>query len=320
MKRRVFIRGMASIGAILASPFGARAQATPARIGILIGGISNPEPFLKNFREGLEALGHVEGRTFRLEVGLSEGQGERLPSLAAEFVRQKVEVLVAVQTPAAQAVKSVASNIPTVMIAGDPVGTGLVSSLARPGGNITGISTATAEASGKCVQFLREMVPALKRVAAVCNSLDPFHQSFLEQIRRSGAAVGVTTVPLFYKGPDDFETAFASAPNSFDAAVIQPTLGSGRPAELAIARRVPAASPNRPFVLAGSLLSYSGNQAAMHRDAATYVDRILKGARPADLPVQQPTIFDLVVNRKTAAVLGLTIPTTLLATADEVVE
>lgn len=320
MRRRSFINGAASAGVILASPFGARAQATPARIGVLVGPTPTLEPFLKNFRERLLALGYVEGRAFHLELRLSEGQAERLPSLAAELVRLKVDVIVALQTPNAEVAKSATSAIPIVMVAGDPVGTGLIASLARPGGNITGISTATAEASGKCVQFLRDMLPALKRVAAVCNSLDPFSQRFLEQIKQTGAALDVAVVPLFYRGPDGLETAFASAPASFEAAVMQPSLGATRLAKLAMARRLPAASPDRVFAMAGGLLSYSGNQAQMFRDAATYVDKILKGAHPADLPVQQPTTFDLVLNIKTAAALGLTISPALIATADEVIE
>lgn len=320
MKRREFIGGVASAGAVLASSFGARAQARPARIGVLLGVAQTQWPGLENLREGLRALGHVEGRTFDLEVRHNEGQINRLPSLAAELVRLNVDVIVAVNTPAAQAAKAATSDIPIIMFAGDPVSTGLVTSLARPGGNITGISSATAEAGGKCVQYLREIQPSLKRVAAVCNIFDPFHESFLDQIRQGGAAIGVDAVPLFYKGPDEFEAAFASAPATFDAAVIQPTLGAIRSAELAVARRLPAASPNRAFALAGGLLSYSGNQAQMYRDMVPYIDRILKGARPADLPVQLPATFDLVVNKKAAAVLGLTIPPTFLATADEVIE
>ena len=151
-------------------------------------------------------------------------------------------------------------------------------------------------------------------------SLDPFSQQFLEQIQQAAAALGVAAVPLFYKGPDGFEAAFTSEPAAFEAAVIQPSLGSTRPAEFAVVRRLPSASPNRVFALAGGLLSYSGNQARMFSDAADYVDKILKGARPADLPVQQPTVFDLVVNKKTAAALGLSIPPSLLATAEELVE
>ncbi|MBM3536372.1 MAG: hypothetical protein FJX55_00880 [Alphaproteobacteria bacterium] len=320
MRRRSFIGGVASVGATLASPVRVRAQTPPARIGVLVGPTTTLDPFLKDFRERLLALGYVEGRTFNLEIRVSEGRVERSPLLAAELVREKVDVIVALQTPNAEAAKSATSAIPIVMIAGDPVGTGLIANLARPGGNITGISTATAEASGKCVQFLREMLPALKRVAAVCNSLDPFSKPFLEQIQQAGAALGVAAVPLFYKGPGGFEAAFASEPAVFDAAVIQPSLGATIPAEFAVVRRIPSASPNRVFALAGGLLSYSGNQAQMFRDAADYVDKILKGTRPADLPVQQPTVFDLVVNKRAAAALGLSIPPSLLATADEIVE
>jgi putative ABC transport system substrate-binding protein len=319
VKRRAFLGAAASAGTALAWPLATFAQATPARVGVLVGGIYSTAAFLKTFREGMHALGHVEGRTFHLEIRSAEGQAERLQA-AAELVRLKVDVVIALQTPNAEAVKSITSDIPMVMATGDPVGTGLVASLARPGGNITGFSTATAEAGGKCVQILRDILPALKRVAAICNSLDPFSALFLHVMQQAGTDLGVTVSPVFCKGAGEIETAFAAARTGFDAAIIQPSLGAARPAELAVALRLPAASPNRGFAQTGGLLSYSGNQAQLFRDTATFVDKILKGARPADMPVQQPTTFDLVINMKTAAALGLTISPTILATADEVIE
>ncbi len=298
------------------------AQQLPARLGILVGGIPNPGPFLKNFREGLQALGYDEGRNIRLEIRSAEGRGERLPALAAELVRLNVDIIVTYQTPTAQAAKDATSEIPIVMAsAGDPVGTGLVASLARPGGNITGMATATAEAGGKCVQLLRELSPAARRVAALCNELDPFSAPFLEQVQQAATLSGIAAVPVFSRGPADLERAFAAiAGHAADLAVMQPSLGTTRVAELAVAQRLPAASPTRAFALAGGLISYSGNQAQIFRDSATYVDRILKGARAADLPVQLPTTFDLVVNLRTAKALGVEVPSTLLWTADEVIE
>jgi putative ABC transport system substrate-binding protein len=294
-----------------------------ARLGVLIGGVPDPGPFLRFFREGLQAHGYVEGKNIVLELRSAEGRAERLPALAAELVRLKPDLIVCYQTPTVRAAKEATREIPIVMAsAGDPVATGLVASLARPGGNITGMGTATAEAAGKCLQLIRDVLPTTRRVSALVNGSDPlFAKAFFERIETAGAALGVDVRRTLAESPQHLEAAFAIlAKDPVDALISQPSLGTKRVADIALTQRLPAVSPNRPFALAGGLMSYSANQAQMFREAAIFVDKILKGAKPADLPVQQPTTFDFVVNLKTASALGITVPPALLFSADEVIE
>jgi putative tryptophan/tyrosine transport system substrate-binding protein len=218
--------------------------------------------------------------------------------------------------------KQATHEIPIVMAeTGDPVGTGLVASLPRPGGNVTGMAAVTAELAGKTVQLIRDMLPAARRVTALANATDPFSKPFLEQIKLGGEATGTTINPVRISSPEEFETAFASMDKDRpDAVIVQPSLPSKRAAELALKHRVPAVSVSRWFAEEGGLMAYSARYIDLFRKAAVYVDKIFKGAQPADLPVEQPTHFALVINMKTAKALGIDVPESLLTRADEVIE
>ena len=321
MRRREFI-GLLG-GAAAVRPLAAHAQQPKMpTIGALVIGNTDPEEFWRVFRQGLRDLGYVEGQNIRFEFRSAEGQANRLPELAAELVRLKVDVIVTWFTPPTQAAKQATRQIPIVMAdAGDPVGMGLVASLARPGGNVTGIAGMTAELSGKCIELIREMLPAARRVTALANATDPFSKPFLEQIQLGGEATGTTINPIKISSREEFEAAFAAMEKERpDAVIVQPSLPSKRAAELALKHHVPAVSVPRRFAEEGGLMSYSPRIADLYRKAAVYVDKILKGAQPADLPLEQPTIFELVINLKTAKALGLTVPPILLARADELIE
>jgi putative ABC transport system substrate-binding protein len=321
MKRRAFITLLG--GAAAAWPLATRAQQPKVpTIGALVIGNISPEQFWREFRQGLRDLGYVEGQNIRFEFRSAEGHLDRLPELAAELVRLKVDIIVTWFTPTALAAKQATHEIPIVMAeTGDPVGTGLVASLPRPGGNVTGMAAVTAELAGKTVQLIRDMLPAARRVTALANATDPFSKPFLEQIKLGGEATGTTINPVRISSPEEFESAFASMEKDRpDAVIVQPSLPSKRAAELALKHRVPAVSVPRWFAEQGGLMAYSPRYVDLFRKAAVYVDKILKGAKPADLPVEQPTHFDLVFNMKTAKALGLEIPPTVLARADEVIE
>jgi putative tryptophan/tyrosine transport system substrate-binding protein len=310
-------------GAAVAWPLGTRAQQPKvATIGALVIGNTDPEEFWRVFRQGLHDLGYVEGENIRFEFRSAEGQANRVPELAAELVRLNVDVIVTWFTPTTVAAKQATRQIPIVMAdAGDPVGVGLVASLSRPGGNVTGIAGITAELSGKCIELIRNMIPAARRVTALANSTDPFSKPFLEQVQLGGEATGITINPVRISNGDEFEAAFvAMEKDPPDAVIVQPSLPSKRAAQLALEKRVPAVSVPRWFAEEGGLMSYSARFPDLYRKAAVYVDKILKGAKPADLPVEQPTIFELVINLKTAKALGLEVPPALLARADKIIE
>jgi putative ABC transport system substrate-binding protein len=319
-RRRDFI---AVLGAAAVWPLAARAQQPKVpTIGALVIGNISPEAFWREFRHGLRDLGYIEGQNIRFEFRSAEGQIDRLPELAAELVRLKVDVIVTWFTPTAVAAKQATREIPIVMAeTGDPVGTGLVVSLHRPGGNVTGIAAVTAELAGKCVQLIRDMLPSARRVTALANATDPFSKPFLKQIHLAGETTGTEIKPVRISNNEEFESAFAAMERDRpDAIIVQPSLPSKRAAELALRHRVPAVSVPRWFVDEGGLMSYSAIYADLFRKAAVYVDKILKGDQPADLPVEQPTRFQLVINMKTANALGITVPPTLLARADEIIE
>jgi putative tryptophan/tyrosine transport system substrate-binding protein len=320
MKRREFITLLGGAAAVW--PLPARAQQPKmATVGILVAGNTSPEKFLQDFRAALAAVGLIEGQNVQLEVRSAEGSATLLPQKAIELVRLKSDVIVASLTPAVQAARHATSDIPIVMApAGDPVATGLISSLTRPGGNITGVSGAAVETAGKRLELIRELFPSIRRVAVLANETDPFALPFVAQLGQSARSIGIEIEPILVRPHARQAQAFeAMSANRVDAFIIE--LGTIRPetAELAIKHRLPSSGP-RAWPLAGGLIGYSGNVAEVHRLAADYVDKILKGRRPADLPVALPTKFDLAVNLKTAKALGLEIPPTLLARADEVVE
>jgi putative ABC transport system substrate-binding protein len=320
IRRREFI---ATLGSAAAWPLGVRAQQPKVpTIGALVIGNINPEQFWREFRQGLRDLGYVEGQNIRFEFRSAEGRLERLPELAAELVRVKVDIIVTWFTPTALAAKQATREIPIVMAeTGDPIGTGLIASLARPGGNVTGMASVTAELAGKCVQLIREILPSARRVTALANATDPFSKPFLEQIKFGGEVTGTTINAIAVSSDEEFETAFAGIEKDRpDAVIVQPSLPTRRAADLSVKHKIPAVSVPRWFAEQGGLMSYSAKYGELFRQAAVYVDKILKGAQPADLPVEQPTHFQLVINLKTARALGLEIPPTLLGRADEVLE
>jgi putative ABC transport system substrate-binding protein len=317
LRRREFIT---LLGGAAAWPLAARAQ-QPERIrqiGLLL--VAGPEP-LGPFREALGQHGYVEGRNLHIEVRSAHGEEARLSELAAELVRGRVEVIVAVQTPAAHAAKIATRDIPIVAMAGDPIATGLVTNLARPDGNITGFSATAAEAAAKSLELIRETIPAASRVGILGNADDPFVNPFLQQIQNGARAVLLATYPIVVRRDDELNEAFATiARERADAIVIQGSLPVKLTADLAIKYGLPSLSTQKSAVQAGILMSYSASLEERARIIAGYVNQILKGSKPADLPIQQPTKYELTINLKTARALGLEVPPTLLARADEVIE
>jgi putative tryptophan/tyrosine transport system substrate-binding protein len=314
---------------ILTAPLTAEAQQAPKvhRIGTLsaLGTTPGRNPFVEAFLEGMRTLGYVEGQNFVLEYRGAEGQFEGFPDLAAELVRLKVDVIVAQGTPAALAAKHATTMIPVVMVGvGDPVGSGLVASLARPGGNITGLSNLSPELVGKQLEFLKDVRPTVSRVAVLWNPANPAHALLVRAADVAAQALGVQLHIVEGRGPDAFDSTFAAMTSAHAGALL--VLADNiffehrrRLAELAAMSYLPTMHQDGRMVEAGGLISYAASVPDVWRHGATYVDKILKGAKPADLPVEQPTKFELVINLKTAKALGLTIPPTLLFQADEVI-
>jgi putative ABC transport system substrate-binding protein len=293
------------------------------RIGVLL--LADLELVQSSFREGLRDVGLIEGQNILVEYRSAVGHVDRLTDLAVDLVRLKVDVIVARATPAVQAAKRATTEIPIVMApAGDPVGTGLVASLGRPGGNVTGLSATSADLGGKLLQLIREARPSITKVAVLVHGTDPFARPFLEQIKSASGHVGVDIRAVVVGGAHEFDSAFtAIAKERAGALVIQPILATKRAADLALKQRLPSITTGvsvRAFPELGGLMSYGANPAEYYRRAAVYVDKILKGAKPADLPVEQPTTFELVINMKTAQTLGLTIPPSLLLSAGHLIQ
>jgi putative ABC transport system substrate-binding protein len=275
------------------------------------------------FREGLRELGYVEGKNIIIEYRYGEGRMERLPGLAADLVRLKVDIIVTGGRPSTRAAKQATSTIPIVMAAaGNPVGNRFVASLARPGGNITGLTTMRGDLTGKRLELLKETASKISRVAVLWG---PPAASNFKIAEGAARLLGLELQSLEVRGPEDLEGAFRAATKERAQALValrNPAIFNERKriAELAIKNRLPAIYDDREFVEAGGLMSYGTNQADLYRRAATYVDRILRGAKPADLPVEQPTKFELIVNLKTAKQIGLTIPQSVLYRADKVIK
>jgi putative tryptophan/tyrosine transport system substrate-binding protein len=277
-------------------------------------------------RQGLRELGYVEGKNIVIEWRSAEGKADLLPALAAELVRLKVDVIVTGGPSATRAAKEATSTIPIVMTQdADPIGTGFVASLARPGGNITGLSTLAPEISGKQLELLKEIVPRLSRVAVLGTSTQPGNAQALKAVELAAGTFGVRLQYLEVLSSKDIETAFRAASKGHAEAVLVlggPMLNSHRTqiADLAAKNRLPAIYDRREYVEAGGLMSYATSITDLDRRAATYVDKILKGAKPADLPVEQPRKFELIINLKTAKQIGLTIPPNVLVRADRVIK
>jgi putative tryptophan/tyrosine transport system substrate-binding protein len=311
---------------ILAAPFAADAQQPGQlpRIGVLSPGSSTDPVFIEAFRQGLRDLGYVEGHNIRLEYRFAEGQFTRLPELAAALVQLPVDVLIT-DGAGALAAKHATATIPIVFATfANPVEEGLVASLARPGGNVTG-SSSLGELAGKRLELLMDVVPSLRRMAILWNPGRPGFAIQIKEIQALSARVGIHLEVLEVRSPQEFDDAFLTMGEKGVGAVtvIDDAMfftERTRLAALAAQSQIPAMYGNRGFVAAGGLLAYGPNFPELNRRAATFVDKILKGAKPADLPVEQPMKFELVINLKTAKALGLTIPPSLLFQADEVIQ
>jgi putative ABC transport system substrate-binding protein len=320
MRRREFI---ALLGGGIVRPLTARAQPSKSHtIGILVLGNPDPAGFLTILREELAKLGYEEGRNARFEVRSAGGNAAQLPELASELAGLPADVLVTLQTPPTIAARDATKTVPIVMIAtGDPVATGIIASLARPGGNITGNTAIAAEVMSKNMALIREMLPKAERVAAFANSIDPFTKPYLQHIQAAADALRINLERVMAHPTDNADSYFGSMrAKNVDAVIVQPTLLRPGVGDLALKHRLPAFAMTTQFPHMGGLLAYGANGEAQWREGAVYIDRLLKGRRPADLPVAQPTRFDLVINLKTAKALGLTVPPSLLARADDIIE
>jgi putative ABC transport system substrate-binding protein len=329
VRRREFITlvGGAALAPSILLPLAARAQqpASLYRLGFLTTG-AGPDAGHKAFDAALAELGYLERNNLMVERRYAAGDLSRLPELAADLVRINVDVIVTQSTPAARAAMQATSRIPIVMATGgDAVGSGLVASLARPGGNVTGMSNLTSLIDGKKVELLRELKPGARRVAYFGNNQIVAEQIGFQEVQAAATAFGIDAVFVNAPAPDAFEPAFAAmAAAGVDGMIVTPsppnTDSRSQIIGIAARYRFPAVYGEREFVDAGGLISYGTSRIGLFRRAAVFVDKILKGARPADLPVEQPTRFELVINLKTAKALGLTVPPQLLAIADEVIE
>jgi putative ABC transport system substrate-binding protein len=289
--------------------------------------VAPPQSYVEAFRRGLKERGYTEGKDIALEYRWAGGKTDRLPELAAELARLKVDVIVTDGTPPALAARKASNTIPIVMASsGDPVGTGLIASLAQPAGNITGLTSINAELAGKELELLKEIVPNLTHVAIIGRDGSPVDELFLKNAETPARALGLKLTSLRFRGPDDYERLIRGAVQGrAHALVVRGTPFTSAAhreqiVELAAKHRLPALYETRDWADRGGLMSYGADRVDMYRRAAAYVDKILKGAKPADLPVEQPTKFEMVVNLKAAKRIGLTVPPPVLARADQIIE
>jgi putative ABC transport system substrate-binding protein len=326
MERRAFLAAV-TVG-LLAAPLAAEAQQAAGkvpRVGYLETGVVRPRPW-EAFRERLRELGYVDGQTVAFEARWADGQLDRLPKLATELVRLKVDVVVTAGSPAARAAKNATTSIPIVMATGgDPVGLGLVATLGRPGGNVTGLTTLSRELSGKRLETLREALPRVSRMAMLWHRTSNIDALTRRETEEAAQKLGIPLKAHGVDGPDDFDRVLSAIVADRAGAVLVATspmfFGHRRQlAELALKHRLPSMFAFREYAEAGGLMAYGPSYTELFQRAAGYVDKILRGASPANLPVEQPTKFELVINRKTAKALGLTIPSAVLARADQVIE
>jgi putative ABC transport system substrate-binding protein len=324
MKRREFIT-FVGVAAVL--PLAASAQSKIPRIGFIGNSTAALEANLVDaFREGLRELGYEEGRNIVIEYRWAGGEYQRFSTLVAELIAAKVDLIVTAGTPAALAVKKATTTVPLVMVAvGDPVGTGLVPSLARPGGNLTGLSSIAPDLEGKRLQLLREIVPALSYVAMFVNSVNPFHVSSMRQARAAAEGMGIKLQLHDIRKTEDLDDAFTAIRNERPGALLILAdrvflHNRERIADFTKEQRLPNVNAYKEIVEVGGLMSYGPSYEDMHKRAATYVDKILKGAKPADLPIEQPSKFTFIVNLKAARALDVTVPSQLLALTDQLIE
>jgi putative ABC transport system substrate-binding protein len=317
LKRREFIT---LLGGAAAWPIRARAQQSGRmyRIGILLLGNAEAASLRAKLRESLRKSGYVEGQNLQFEFRSADGKLDLLPSLAAELVAAKVDVIVAQFTPSAFAAKRATSDIPIVFVAGDPVGTGIVPSLARPAGNLTGLSILGAE----CVELLRDMLPSLRRIAALGYATDPFSKQFVDLIQLAGRTTGIEIDPIMMlNGPHEIDGAFEAIGQArADGVIVQGTFSTKQVADLALKHRLVSATNFRSFPEVGGLMSYGYQGSALYQHTARLVQKVLQGNKPADIPVEQPTKFELAINLKTAKALGIEVPLFFQQRADEVIE
>jgi putative ABC transport system substrate-binding protein len=322
LSRRTFLVGTLLLGA----PLAIRAQQAKSarRIGVLA---QDLQPgLLETFRDELRKLGYVEGSGIRIELRNAAGRNERLPALVEELLRLDVDVIVAINTPAATAAKNATRTVPIVMMrVADPVKSGLVASLAHPGGNVTGVSFMPDALGPKGVELLRETLPKLSRMAALYQGDNPGAVVIVDEVERKGQRLGLKFVRLPVRDPSDYASAFESASRARSEALFVMDDGAitkhrREILDLAAKHALPVVSIYRDFAESGGLIAYGPSLNVVYRRAANYVDRILKGAKPGDLPVEQPTTFDLVINLKTAKDLNLTIPPSVLARADDLIQ
>jgi ABC-type uncharacterized transport system substrate-binding protein len=321
MRRRKFILGLA--GAAATWPLTVRAQrSNVARIGVLYIGLADSESFKKELREGLRELGYLEDQNISFEFRSAQGRLDRLPALASELVSLKVDVIVALYVSSALAAKQATRDIPIVIIATEPIETGIVDSLAHPGGNITGVALMSAPLIGKCIELFRDMLAAPSRIAILANAADPLFAKLVLDQADLARRTGIDVEPITVRGPDEgLDAAFAAiTKGGANAAVIQGSLSTKRMADLALEHRLPAASTTRGFADAGGFMSYGADGPILFRHSATFLQKILQGRQPNDLPIEQPTKFELVINLKTARALGLDVPLRLQQLADDVIE
>jgi putative ABC transport system substrate-binding protein len=320
MRRRKFIALVAACAALAPSMALPQASRMP-RIGLLMLGTPDPTLFLRQFGDALRELGYSEGTNVALEVRNAQGSPARLPSLARELVALDVDLIVAFQTPAVVAAKAATTAVPIIMCpAQEPVQMGFVASFARPGGNITGVTTATADLAAKNLDLVHEALPAVRRLGVLGNPGDPFHKPFLESVEAAAQKLGFSLKTMLISG-DQLESAFAAlVKENVEVVLVQPSLPREPACAIALKQHLPLIAPSAEFAVAGGLMAYSADPASVYREAATFADKILKGRKPADLPVQLATKFLLVINLKTANALGLTLPPTLLVRADTVIE
>jgi putative ABC transport system substrate-binding protein len=309
---------------LAAGPALAQSAARPPRIGFIGWYTADAAVrFVEPFRRGMREFNYVEGRNVEVEYHWADASAERAAALARDLVSRQMDLIIVWATPAAHAVKNATQSIPVVMTVADPLATGLVSNLTRPGGNITGFGSASTELSGKRLELLAELLPGLRKVAFLGSTQDPNAHTFVRETVASGATRGIEIQKLLVDGPDGFDGAFAEMVRGRAAAVVvQPIFidQRARVTALALKHRLPAVSDHREFAQSGGLLAYGASSQEQFRRIAYFVDRILKGARPGDLPIEQPTEFELLVNQRTARALGLAIPPAVLARADEVIE
>ena len=318
VERRTFL---ALLGSAVMWPVAARTQTKVPRVGALVLGNADAESFRKELTDSLAKAGYVVGKNIQIDVRSAHGRGELIPKLAAELVAAKVDVVIATCTPSTRVAQKTTQTTPIVAIAANLVETDLIANLARPGGMTTGVSLMAAEAHGKCVDVFRDLFPALSSVIALGNASDPLMPLFFETMRLSGQTAGVGIRPVTARNQDNLEEAFeAMAKDGAKAVVVQGSFPNEVVAGLALKHRIPAATFARSFAEAGGLFSYGPDTIDAYRRGASFVTRILQGGKPADIPAEQPTKFELVINLKTAATLGIEIPPLFLARADGVIE